>query len=58
MVARIENETTGEGEVTVKRFFREGGRVRLQPENPALEPTYPPDVAIEGVVTAVIRVIR
>jgi repressor LexA len=43
--------------VTVKRFFRENGRVRLQPENPALEPIYTRDVAIEGVVTAVIRVI-
>ena len=28
-----------EGEATVKRFYRErGGRVRLQPENPAMEP--------------------
>ncbi len=57
VVARIENETTGEGEVTVKRFYRESGRVRLQPDNPALEPIYPREVAIEGVVTAVIRVI-
>jgi repressor LexA len=57
VVARIENETTGEGEVTVKRFFRENGRVRLQPENPSLEPMFPRDLAIEGVVTAVIRVI-
>jgi repressor LexA len=57
VVARIENETTGEGEVTVKRFFRENGRVRLQPENPSLEPMFPRDIAIEGVVTAVIRVI-
>jgi repressor LexA len=57
VVARLENETTGEGEVTVKRFFRENGRVRLQPENPSLEPMFPRDVAIEGVVTAVIRVI-
>jgi repressor LexA len=57
VVARIENETTGEGEVTVKRFFRENDRVRLQPENPNLEPIYVRDVAIEGVVTAVIRVI-
>src|SRR6202043_1228281 len=58
VVARIENETTGEGEVTVKRFFREKDRVRLQPENPDLEPIYARDVAIEGVVTAVIRVLR
>jgi repressor LexA len=57
VVARIENETTGEGEVTVKRFFRENGRVRLQPENPSLEPMFPRDIALEGVVTAVIRVI-
>jgi repressor LexA len=57
VVARIENETTGEGEVTVKRFFRENGRIRLQPENPSLEPMFPRDLAIEGVVTAVIRVI-
>ena len=57
VVARIENETTGEAEVTVKRFFRESGRIRLQPENPSVEPIYARDLAIEGVVTAVIRVI-
>ncbi len=57
VVARIENETTGEAEVTVKRFFRESGRIRLQPDNPSLEPIYARDLAIEGVVTAVIRVI-
>ena len=27
-------------EATVKRFFRENGRIRLQPENAALEPIY------------------
>lgn len=30
-----------EGEATVKRFYRErGGRVRLQPENPVLQPLF------------------
>lgn len=57
VVARIENPSTGEGEVTVKRFFREGSRVRLQPENQALEPIYVRDLELEGVVTAVIRVL-
>lgn len=57
VVARIENDTTGDSEVTVKRFFREDGRVRLQPENSALQPMYPADVTLEGVVTAVIRVL-
>jgi len=58
VVARIENEATGESEVTVKRFFRESGRVRLQPENPSMEPIYAHDVALEGVVVAVIRLLR
>jgi repressor LexA len=42
-------------EATVKRFFREGGRVRLQPENDALEPIYPDHVQILGRVTGVFR---
>ena len=59
VVARIENPTTGEGEVTVKRFYREGGGVRLQPENAALAPiVVSGDLALEGVVTAVIRVLH
>lgn len=29
-----------EGEATVKRFYREGDRVRFQPSNPRLEPIY------------------
>ena len=57
VVARIENDATGESEVTVKRFYRESGRVRLQPENPSLEPTYPKNVELEGVVAAVIRIL-
>ena len=32
-------------EATMKRFFREDGRVRLQPENDALEPIYAAHVA-------------
>ncbi|MDQ3668939.1 MAG: transcriptional repressor LexA [Actinomycetota bacterium] len=42
-------------EATVKRFFREGGRIRLQPENSALEPLYPDHVQILGKVTGVFR---
>ena len=57
VVARIDNDLTGESEVTVKRFYRDGTRVRLQPENPSLEPTYPKRVELEGVVTAVIRLL-
>jgi len=42
-------------EATVKRFFRENGRVRLQPENDALEPIYAEHVQILGIVTGVFR---
>jgi repressor LexA len=42
-------------EATVKRFFRESGRIRLQPENSALEPIYAPHVEILGKVVGVFR---
>jgi repressor LexA len=44
-----------DGEATVKRFYREAGRVRLQPENRALAPIYADDVTIVGRVDAVYR---
>lgn len=44
-----------EDEATVKRFFREADRVRLQPENPTMEPIYARDVAVLGKVVAVFR---
>jgi repressor LexA len=42
-------------EATVKRFFRENGRIRLQPENSALEPIYAKHVEILGKVVGVFR---
>ncbi|MDI7267962.1 MAG: transcriptional repressor LexA [Myxococcota bacterium] len=47
-------------EATVKRFFTEGGRVRLQPENPAMAPIIVPaadaaSLRILGVVVGVYR---
>ena len=45
-------------EATVKRFFREGDRVRLQPENASMEPIYADehvDFAILGKVVALFR---
>ena len=42
-------------EATVKRFFRENGRIRLQPENSAMEPLYPEHVQILGKVIGVFR---
>lgn len=45
----------GGEEATVKRFFREGTRIRLQPENDALAPLYPEEVAIIGRVIGLYR---
>lgn len=44
-----------DGEATVKRFYREGRGVRLQPENRAMEPIRASDVTILGRVSAVYR---
>jgi len=44
-----------DGEATVKRFYREAGRIRLQPENRAMTPIYASDVEIVGRVEAVVR---
>ena len=40
---------------TVKTFYRERGRVRLQPENDAMEPIYADNPVILGRVTALVR---
>jgi len=44
-----------EDEATVKRFYKETGRIRLQPENANMEPIYADDVTIVGRVEAVVR---
>ena len=44
-----------DGEATVKRFYRESGRFRLQPENQTMAPIYANDVDIVGRVEAVVR---
>jgi len=46
-----------EDEATVKRFFREGDSVRLQPENPAYQPIISRDAEILGRVIGVFRAV-
>ncbi len=50
VVALIDQETA-----TLKRFYREKDRIRLQPANSEMEPIYVTDVHIQGRVEAVIR---
>jgi len=44
-----------EDSATVKRFYREADRIRLQPENATMEPIYVRDVAILGRVVGLFR---
>ncbi|HEX7705882.1 MAG TPA: transcriptional repressor LexA [Thermoanaerobaculia bacterium] len=64
IIARRERADNGEmvvanvnGEVTLKRLYREGERVRLQPANSMMSPIFAParDVAVQGVVVGLMR---
>jgi repressor LexA len=48
-----------DGEATLKRFYREAGRIRLQPENPALQPIIIRDGDAEAVIAGkLLRIVR
>ena len=45
-----------DGQATLKRFYKERGRIRLQPANAAMSPIYvDKDVKIQGVLIGVLR---
>ena len=46
---------TDEDEATVKRFYKEQGRYRLQPENSTMEPIYLDNVTVLGKVVGLFR---
>lgn len=46
---------TEDNEATVKRFFKEKNRFRLQPENATMEPLYYENVSILGKVIGLYR---
>jgi repressor LexA len=55
IVVALAGDDESADEATIKRFFRENGRVRLQPENDALDPIFSAHVQILGRVTGVFR---
>ncbi len=55
IVVALAGDDESADEATVKRFFRENGRIRLQPENSALDPIYAAHVEILGKVVGVFR---
>lgn len=50
VVALLENTYA-----TLKRFYREPKRIRLQPANSTMQPIYVQDLIVQGVVRAVLR---
>jgi len=55
IVVALVGEDESASEATVKTFYRERNRIRLQPENDALEPIYADYVTVLGKVTGVFR---
>lgn len=57
VVALLLEEGGSGGAATLKRFYREPGRIRLQPANAAMEPIYvaPEQLRIQGKVVALFR---
>ena len=55
IVVALAGDDESADEATVKTFYREAGRVRLQPENELFEPIYADHVQILGKVTGVFR---
>lgn len=55
VVAMVADEASGEMSATVKRFYKEKGRYRLQPENDAFEPIIVDSVVLLGKVVTLIR---
>ena len=55
IVVALAGDDESADEATVKTFYREQGRVRLQPENETMEPIYAQHVQILGRVVGVFR---
>jgi repressor LexA len=55
IVVALAGDDESADEASVKTFYREKGRVRLQPENESLEPIYAQHVQILGRVVGVFR---
>ena len=55
IVVALAGDDESSDEATVKTFYRESNRIRLQPENSTMEPIYAPHVQVIGRVVGVFR---
>lgn len=55
VVAMLPDDLAGGLKGTVKRFYKEANRIRLQPANKTMDPIYAREVEIQGKVVGVVR---
>jgi len=55
VVAVMDDPDTGNKKATLKRIYREKGRIRLQPANASMDPIYVRNVEVQGRVIGVVR---
>ena len=41
--------------ISIKRYYKEKNRIRLQPENPAFKAIYSQDVRVVGILSNIVR---
>jgi repressor LexA len=60
VVALLTGGAAPEGEATLKRLYRDGTRIRLQPANAEMDPIFvnPAELLIQGKVVSVIRTVE
>ena len=54
-LAVVEQAATAIDGQTLKRYYKEAGRIRLQPENPDFQAIYCTDVRIVGILSNIVR---
>ena len=41
--------------ITLKRYYRESDRIKLQPENPDFQPIYAKELRVVGILSNIVR---
>ncbi|MCW8130797.1 MAG: transcriptional repressor LexA [Planctomycetota bacterium] len=47
-----------DGQATLKRYYKENGRIRLQPSNSTMQPIYAENVKVQGIYRGLVRKLR
>ena len=47
-----------DGQATLKRYYRENGKIRLQPSNVTMQPIYSDTVKVQGIYRGLVRKLK